>query len=381
VRYARITGWGMYVPEKVLSNQDLEQIVDTSDEWIYRRTGIRERRIAAADETVSTMSVAASRAALEVAGLEPADLDLIIVGTSSPDYLLPSAASLIQHRLGAERAGAFDLRAGCTGFVYGLAAGTQFIATGMYDRVLVIGAEIISKFIDWQDRNTCVLFGDGAGAVVLQPSEEPTGLLTCSLGSRGADYDAVYMPGGGSKHPLSQEVVDRGWHRIRMDGQRVYKFAVSTPTEVALEVLEEAGLSSADITLVIPHQANARIVRSIRKRLKLPEEKVWLNIHKYGNTSAASIAISLCEAAQEGRIQSGDHVLLLGFGAGLTWAVAVVRWGVPELSLSWLLSWDSIGERVRTAGVLATARRAGTALLAAAGALWIATFSRSKRGQ
>ncbi len=381
MRYARITGWGMYVPETVLSNQDLEKMVDTSDDWIYRRTGIRERRIAAPDETVSTMSVAASRAALEVAGLEPADLDLIIVGTSSPDYLVPTAASLIQHHLGAERAAAFDLRSGCTGFVYGLAAGTQFIATGMYDRVLVIGAEIISKFIDWQDRNTCVLFGDGAGAVVLQPSEEPTGLLSCSLGSRGADYDAVFMPGGGSRSPFSQEVLDRGWHRIKMDGQRVYKFAVSRPTEVAAEVLEKAGLSPADISLLIPHQANARIVRSICKRLSLPEEKVLLNIHKYGNTSAASIAIALCEAAQEGRIQSGDHILLLGFGAGLTWAVAVLRWGVAELSLSWLLSWDAIGERVRTAGVLATARRAGTALLAAAGTLFIATFSRSKRGQ
>jgi 3-oxoacyl-[acyl-carrier-protein] synthase-3 len=378
MRYARIAGWGKYVPERILSNQDLEQMVQTSDEWIYSRTGIRERRIATSDETVTTMSVAASRAALAVAGLDPADLDLIIVGTSSPDHLVPAAASMIEHELGAEHAAAFDLRAGCAGFMYGLAVGTQFIASGMYRHVLVIGAEIISKFIDWQDRNTCVLFGDGAGAVLLQASEEPTGLVTCCLGSRGADYDALFMPGGGSKHPFSQEVLDRGWHRIKMNGRRIFRFAVTTPTEVAREALAAAGLSPSDITLLIPHQANMRIIQSICRRLRVPEEKVFVNIHKYGNTSAASIPIALCEAVEEGRLNPGDYLLLVGFGAGVTWAVAVVRWGVPELSLSWLLSWDSVRERVRAEGVKDTARRAGTALLAAVGALFIATFSRSR---
>jgi 3-oxoacyl-[acyl-carrier-protein] synthase-3 len=378
MRYARIAGWGKYVPERILSNEDLEKIVETSDEWIYSRTGIRERRIAASDETVTTMSVAASRAALAVAGLDPADLDLIIVGTSSPDHLVPSAASLIEHELGAEHAAAFDLRAGCAGFMYGLAVGTQFIASGMYRHVLVIGAEIVSRFIDWQDRNTCVLFGDGAGAVVLQASEEPTGLVTCSLGSRGADYDALFMPGGGSKHPFSQEVLDRGWHRVQMNGRRIFRFAVTTPTEVAREALAAAGLSPSDITLLIPHQANMRIIQSISRRLRVPEEKVFVNIHKYGNTSAASIPIALCEAVEEGRLNPGDYLLLVGFGAGVTWAVAVVRWGVPELSLSWLLSWDSVRERVRAEGIKDTARRAGAALVAAVGALFIATFSRSK---
>ncbi len=378
MKYARIAGWGKYVPESILTNRRLEQMVETSDEWIYSRTGIRERRIASPAETVSTMSVAASQAALSVAGLDPADLDLIIAGTSSPDYLMPAAASMIQEELKAERAAAFDLRAGCAGFVYGLSVGTQFIASGMYQNVLVLGAEITSKFIDWEDRNTCILFGDGAGAVVLQAHDEPTGLVASNLGSQGADYSALYVPGGGSKHPFSQDVLDRGLQHIRMDGQRLYKFAVSTPVRVARETLDSAGLTIDDIKLMIPHQANMRIVESICKRLGIPEDRVFVNIDKYGNTSAASIAIALCEAAEEGRLEPGDHILLLGFGAGLTWAAGVVRWGVPELSLSWMLSRDSIGAQFRDTGAWATARRAGATVLAAAGALFLATFSRSK---
>ncbi|MBC7231759.1 MAG: ketoacyl-ACP synthase III [Chloroflexi bacterium] len=370
VKYARIIGWGKYLPEKILSNQDLERIVDTSDEWIYSRTGIRERRIATPDETVTTMSVAASRAALAIAGLDGDELDLIIVATSSPDYLLPAAASMIQHELGAEHAAAFDLRAGCAGFVYGLAVGTQFIATGMYHHVLVIGAEIISKFLDWQDRDTCVLFGDGAGAVVLQASEEPTGLLACCLGSSGADYDALFVPGGGSKYPFCQEVLDRGWHHIKMNGRRLYRFAVTTLPQVALEVLAMAGLAPHDITLLIPHQANARIVQSVCERLEIPEERVFINIHKYGNTSAASIPIALCEAVEEGRLNPGDHVLLLGFGAGLTWAAAVVRWGVPELSISRLFSWNFIRECVPVSEATVTARRATALLTVLTHCLW-----------
>jgi 3-oxoacyl-[acyl-carrier-protein] synthase-3 len=381
VKYAHISGWGKYVPEEILHNRRLEQLVETSDEWIYSRTGIRERRIATSDETVTTMSVAAGRAALAVAGLDAAELDLIIAGTSTPDYLLPAAASMIQNELQAERAAAFDLRAGCAGFVYGLTVGTQFIASGMYQNVLVIGAELTSKFIDWEDRNTCILFGDGAGAVVLQAHDEPAGLVASNLGSQGADHTALFVPGGGSKNPFSQDVLDQGRHRIQMDGRRLYKFAVSTPVRVARETLDSAGLTVDDIKLMIPHQANMRIMESINKRLGIPEEKVFSNIHKYGNTSAASIAIALCEAAEEGRLEPGDNVLLLGFGAGLTWAAGVVRWGVPELSLSWMLCRDSIGEQFRSAGAMATARRAGATLLAAAGALFLATFSRSKGGQ
>ena len=378
MKYARIAGWGKYVPERILTNKCLEQMVDTSDEWIYSRTGIRERRIATPDETVATMSVAASQAALAVAGLDAAELDLIIAGTSSPDYLMPAAASIIQDELHAERAAAFDLRAGCAGFVYGLTVGSQFISGGTYQNVLVVGAEITSKFIDWQDRNTCILFGDGAGAVVLQAHDEPTGMIACNLGSRGADYAALYVPGGGSKQPFSQEVLDRGLMNIRMDGGKLYKFAVSTPVRVAQETLESAGLTIDDVKLLIPHQANMRIMESLCRRLGIPEERVFVNVHKYGNTSAASIAIALCEAAEEGRLEPGDHVLLLGFGAGLTWASALIRWGVPELSLSWMLSPQSIGAQFRSAGAWGTARRAGATLLAAAGALLLATFSRSK---
>lgn len=369
MRYARITGWGKYVPSRILSNHDLEKMVETSGEWIYSRTGIQERRIAAPDETVTTMSVAASRAALAVAGLNAADLDLIVVGTSSSDYLVPSAASMLQYELGAERAAAFDVRAGCAGFVYGLVIGTQFIANGTYRHVLVVGAEIISRFLDWCDRDTCILFGDGAGAVVLQVSEQPTGLLTYQLGSDGAEYDALFVPGGGSKHPFSQEVLDQKWQYMKMDGRRLYRFAVTKMPAVALEALSVAGLSPPDITLLIPHQANLRMLQSICQRLGVPEEKVFINIHKYGNTSAASIPIALCEAVEEGRISSGNYILLLGFGAGVTWAAGVIQWGVSEPVVGWPLSWISLRKHISTAGVLATARRVGAASFAAAGAL------------
>jgi len=366
VKYASIVGWGKYVPERTLSNRDIEKMVNTSDEWIYSHTGIRERRIAAPDETVATMSVAASRAALRVAAVEPADLDLIIVGTSSPDYLLPGAAGIIQDKLGAHRAAAFDMRSGCSSFVYGLAVGTQFILTGTYRHVLVIGAEIISKFLDWHDRRTCVLFGDGAGAVVLQPSDEPTGLLTCRLGSDGAGCNALYMPGGGSKHPFSQEVLDQGWHRIRMDGKRILKFALRTPVQAALEALAAADLSAADVALLIPQQSNVRLIGSICRQLGLPEERAFVNVDKYANMSAASIPVAICEAAEEGRIEPGDHVLLLAFGAGLTWAAAVVTWGVPELRVSWRIPWDLIRRRVSVDAATDIAHGARAALFAAA---------------
>jgi len=381
MKYSRIVGWGKYVPRRVLTNRHLERMVDTSDEWIVKRTGIRERRIAAAHETTSSMSLAAARRALEVARLDPAELDLIILATASPDYQVPGAANIVQHRLGASRAAAFDLRAGCTGFVYALVVGSQFIATGAYRNVLVIGAEMISKFVNWEDRTTCVLFGDGAGAVVLQESDAPTGLLSFVLGSDGSGYDALIVPGGGSSLPFCQEVLDKGLHHIKMDGKRVFRFAVKTPAEAAQKAIEACGLSVEDIDLLIPHQANLRIIRSLAETLGLPWEKVYVNLDRYGNTSAASIPIALCEAVEEGKVREGDNVVLVGFGAGLTWATAVVRWGVPVafsevFPWRWPLSREATFERVRAA-----ARGAMGAILSVVGALLLPFYSGTDKGE
>jgi 3-oxoacyl-[acyl-carrier-protein] synthase-3 len=347
MRYSGITGWGKYVPERVLTNQDLEEMVETSHEWIMARTGIRERRIAAPDEAVSTMALAAGRDALAVAELDPEDLDLIIVATVTPDHLTPSVSSMLQGMLGAPAAAAFDLAAGCTGFVYALAAAHQFIAAGAYDNVLVVGAEIVSRFVDWNDRATCVLFGDGAGAVVLQASDAPTGVLSSVLGSDGSEYDALIVPAGGSRHPPDQEALDKDMHYVRMDGKRVFKFATRIPANAALQAIEGCGLSMEDIALLIPHQANLRIIESLAKAMEMPLEKVYVNVDRYGNTSAGSIPIALCEALEEGRVKDGDNVLLLGFGAGLTWAAAVVQVGMPQ-AVSWPISWPLASLRSRS---------------------------------
>ncbi|HFB52631.1 MAG TPA: ketoacyl-ACP synthase III [Anaerolineae bacterium] len=328
MRYSKISGWGKYVPEKVLTNFDLEKMVDTSDEWITQRTGIKARRIAADDETTSTMAVAAARKALDVAKLTPADLDLIIVSTSSPDHLVPIVSSTVQHQLGAT-CPAFTVVTGCTGFVYGLATGHQFIATGAYDNVLVIGVELISRFVDWTDRNTCVLFGDGAGAVVLTPSNTPTGVKAIDLGSDGAKGMSLTVPGLGTAMKLDHDVIDRGDHYLKMDGRTVFKFATRVMPQSTLKVLENAGMTIDDIDLLIPHQANARIVDLAVRRLGISPDKVFLNLQKYGNTSAASIPLALVEAYEEGRIKEGDHVCMVSFGAGLTWASAIVQWGQP----------------------------------------------------
>ena len=375
MRYSGITGWGKYVPERVLTNQDLEKMVETSDEWILARTGIKERRIAGPDEAVSTMSLAASQDALAVAGLDPRDLDLIIAATSTPDYLTPPVSSMIQGMLAAPRAAAFDLAAGCTGFVYALATAHQFIATGTYDNVLVIGAEITSRFVDWEDRATCVLFGDGAGAVVLQASEAPTGILSFVLGSEGTEYDALIVPAGGSRHPPCQEALDKRMHYIKMDGRRVFKFATKTPVEAAVRVIEGSGLSVDDIALLIPHQANLRIIQCLAKSLGMPLEKVYINLDRYGNTSAASIPVALCEAMEEGRVKEEDNVLLLGFGAGLTWAAAVVKIGVPQ-ALSWPISWPLASLKDRSfSSVRSLARGAVGVLSAIVGALLLPLYS------
>jgi 3-oxoacyl-[acyl-carrier-protein] synthase-3 len=331
-RYGRITGWGKSVPKRVLTNHDLEQMVDTSDEWIVTRTGIRERHIAGEGEITSTMSVAACQEAMERAGVTPDEIDLIIIATSSPDYFCPPVSSMVQDRLGATRAGAFTLVAGCTGFVYGLVTASQFIETGLYEKILVVGVETLSAAVDWTDRNTCVLFGDGGAAVLLEASDQPTGLLSCELGSDGSDWDALIAPGYGAANPLSEKVLQNREHYLRMDGRRIFRFATRKMTESVINVVQDSGLSWDDIELIIPHQANARIIELAVRRLGVDEDKVMVNIDRYGNTSAASIPLALYDALDEGRLKSGDHVAMVGFGAGLTWAAAVLHWQPEKLA-------------------------------------------------
>jgi len=345
-RYAQIVGWGKYVPSQVLTNDDLAKMVDTSDDWIRARTGIVERRIADPRETTSTMSIKAAQAALQVADVIPEQLDLIIVTTATPDYLFPATACLVQDALGARRAGAFDLLAGCSGFVYGLGVGSQLIISGAYENVLVIGAETLSRIMDWTDRNTCVLFGDGAGALLLQASDAPGGVLSFTLGADGSGGDLLMLPGGGSRHPASAETVAQGLHYARMNGREVFRFATRIMGQAAREALTAAGLKVDDIDLFIPHQANMRIIQSAAKHLGLPMDKVFVNVDRYGNTSCASIPIAFCEAIEEERIKPDDHLVLVSFGAGLTWAAAVVQWHVPLPAprLSW---WKRLLRRVR----------------------------------
>ena len=321
-RYARITGWGRYVPARRLTNYDLEQMVDTNDEWITHNTGIRERRIAEPQETTVDMALEASRIALERAQVRPEDLNLIILATSTPDYFVPAGASLLQDRLGARGVPAFDLTAGCTGWLYGVVTATQFIKTGMYERVLVVGAEKVSAGIDYTDRNTAIMFGDGAGATVLEASNSPTGLLSYELGSDGALWDALYCPGGGGVNPFSQKVLDNRENYLRMDGKRVFKFAVKSMTRSIQNVVESSGLPFSEIDYLIPHQSNMRIIEMTTHRLKFDPAKVMVNLDRYGNTSAAALPIALAEAADQGKIKDGDHVVLvrlwrghdLGFG-------------------------------------------------------------------
>jgi len=324
-RYGNIVGWGKYVPERVLTNADLEQMVDTSDEWIVSRTGIRERHIVAPGENTSDMAVAAAREALVMAGIHPRDLGLIIVATSSPDYLTPPVSSQVQHALGARDVGAFTLVNGCTGFVYGLATAQHFIAAGACDHVLVIGVELLSRFVDWTDRSTCVLFGDGAGAVVLEVSDTPAGVLSSVLGSDGSGAEHLILPGGGVAHPPTHESLDAGLHTLSMNGPQVFRFATRILGKALRQAIQGANLTTEDIDLFIPHQANVRIIESAASYVGIPQEKVFVNIDRYGNTSAASIPIALCEAFEQGRAKVGDTLALVAFGAGLTWASAVVK--------------------------------------------------------
>lgn len=324
-RYGNIIGWGKYVPSRVITNADLEKTLDTSDEWIVTRTGIRERHVAEDGETTSSMSIAAARDALATAGVLPKELDLIIIASSSPDYLTPPVSSQVQHALGANKAAAFTLVTGCTGFIYALSTAQQFIASGTYTTILVIGAELLSRFVDWTDRSTCVLFGDGAGAVVLKATNTPSGVLSFILGSDGSGRDHLILPAGGSAHPPSAETIEKKMHTIRMNGPEVFKFATRVLGEALQQVIDKAGLKTQDIDLFIPHQANIRIIQSAAKFAGLPDEKIFVNIRKYGNTSAASIPIALAEAMEEGRATVGSTLAFVAFGAGLTWASAVVK--------------------------------------------------------
>ena len=323
---AVITGWGMYAPSRVMTNDELATMVDTSDEWIVSRTGIKERRIAADGETTTTLSVHASRDALAVAGVDPSELDLVIVATCSPDYPLPATSVLVATELGATRAAGFDLQAACSGFLYALAAGTGFIRGGMYRNVLVIGVEVLSRFINWRDRNTCVLFGDGAGAVLLSASDQPGGLLGWDLFSDGNGCEAIIVPAGGSARPASAQTVADNLHYIQMAGRDVYKYATRQLAESASVALAQAGLTVADVDQFVFHQANLRIIEHVERQLGIPEDKVFVNIEKYGNTSAASVPMALAEAVAAGRIQPGDKILMVAFGAGYTAGAAVVEW-------------------------------------------------------
>lgn len=325
-RYASIVGWGYALPSKVLTNHDLAQMVDTSDEWIRSRTGIVERRVIGPGESTASLARAAGERALEVAGISAEDLDVIIVATITPDYPFPSVAAMVQDGLGATRAGAFDLNAACAGFVYSLSVGTQLVTSGVNHNVLIIGSDTLSQVIDWSDRSTCVLFGDGAGAVVIQATEQRAGIQSSVLGSDGSGFDHLIVPAGGSLQPASRDTVDGRRHYLKMNGNEVYRFAVTAMIRSTAQAIKQANLSSEDIDLFIPHQANLRIIQYAAKALNLPAERVFTNVDRYGNTSSASIPIALCEAIERGLVQPGHNLALVGFGAGLTWAAGVIRW-------------------------------------------------------
>lgn len=322
-----IAGTGAYLPGKVLTNFDLEKIVDTSDEWIRTRTGIRERRIVENGSATSDLAAEAGREALKNSGLKPCDIDLIIVATITPDMLFPSTACLVQGKIGAHRAVGFDISAACSGFPYALNIADAMIRSEAFHRILVIGAEVLSPFIDWQDRSTCVLFGDGAGAAVLVPtSQKGKGLVATYLGSDGSLADILKIPAGGSALPPSHETVKTRMHTVKMMGAEVFKIAVRTMSDAVLKVAEKAGLDPNEIDCVIPHQANLRIIQAMAERLKLPLEKIFVNLDRYGNMSAASTPVALYEAVKSGRIQPGSKVVIVAFGSGLTWAACVVKW-------------------------------------------------------
>ena len=319
----------MAAPDQVRSNADLEAMVDTTDAWIVERTGIRERRIAAEGETTFTLGLTAAERALEVAGLSGGDVDLVVFATLTPDFSVPATASLVQEAIGARKAAAFDLNAACAGFVYGMVVARTMLETATYRTVLVIGCDTMSRIIDWTDRSTCVLFGDGAGAVVMQATDQPGGLLSATLGSDGRGAEWLYVPAGGSRTPASHASVRDGLHHLIMNGREVYKFAVTMTARAAAEAVRLAGLEPADIDLFIPHQANLRIIESAASLLGVPVDRMFVNVQRYGNTSGGSVPIALCEAIEAGRVAPGDRIVLVGFGAGLSWAGLALEWTAP----------------------------------------------------
>ncbi|HEX5807396.1 MAG TPA: beta-ketoacyl-ACP synthase III [Anaerolineales bacterium] len=327
--YAHITGWGMSAPETVLTNDDLAKMVDTNDAWIRERTGIRERHIARDDQFPSTLAVEASVKALRVANLRPTDLDLIICSTSSPEYIFPATACLIQDQLGATKAGAFDLLAACSGFIYALNMGAQAIRSGSIKSALVIGSETLSRFINWKDRNTCILFGDGAGAFVLQASEQPGGVLSAVMHSDGSGGNLLTLAGGGSRYPASEATLLNGKHYIQMDGKEVFRFATRVMASATQEVVACAGLTLDQVQWIVPHQANIRIIQAAARGLKLPMERFIVNLERYGNTSTASIPMAMVEALEKGQIKPGDKIVMVGFGGGLTWGALAAEWTGP----------------------------------------------------
>lgn len=325
MKSAKIVGLGKYLPSKRLLNSDLEKMVDTSDEWITTRTGIKERRIAEKGVGASGLAAEASKIALERAGIDPKDLDLIIVATITPDTQFPSTACYLQNHLKAKKAACFDISAACAGFVYALASAWQFIKGGLYKNALVVGSEVLSTITDWEDRSTCVLFGDGAGAAVLAESESDS-FLSAYLGSDGSHAEILNMPGGGSRHPISPEVIDKRMHYMKMKGNELFRFAVRIMVHAADKALAKAGLERDDVDLFIPHQANERIINAVAQRLHIPQDKIYLNIARYGNMSSASSAVALCEAWEEGKIKKDDIVVLDAFGGGLVWGSCVIKW-------------------------------------------------------
>ena len=323
---AHVTGWGRYVPSHVLSNADLEKMVDTNDEWIVSRTGIRERRVAAANETTASMASVAGLRAIYAAGLDPDEIDLILLATLTPDYWMPSTAALVKEAIGNTRAAAMDVSAACSGFVYGFATAQAWITAGLAKHVLVIGAELLTRFLDYTDRSTCILFGDGAGAAVLSASTEPGGALGIELTTEPQGAYMIWLPAGGAKSPPSAETVARGEHFIRMEGKETYRFATRTLASTALESVRKSGLQPSDISLFIPHQANIRIIEAVAKGLGLSMDQIYTNVNRYGNTSAASVPIAMAEAVNEGRIKVGDRITVVAFGAGFTSGAVTIEW-------------------------------------------------------
>lgn len=329
MQYAHITGWGMSAPETIMTNDDIAKLVDTNDQWIRERTGIHQRHIANEHQFPSTLAVEAAVKALTVANLRPTDLDLIICSTSTPEYIFPATACLVQDQLGATKAGAFDLLAACSGFIYALNMGAQAIRSGSIKSALIIGTETLSRFVNWKDRGTCILFGDGAGAFVLQASDQPGGVLSAVMHSDGSGADLLTIRGGGSHFPATEASIHEGKHYIQMDGNEVFRFATRVMASATLEALDAAGLKMDDIRWIIPHQANIRIIQAAARGLKLPMDRFIVNVQDYGNTSTASIPIAMVEAIEKGQIKNGDKLVMVGFGAGLTWGALAAEWTGP----------------------------------------------------